>query len=759
MPLGSHWHCRLLGICLLALWAFVPAPAPRFRVFLAGDSTMADKPPGDAPETGWGMAIGAYFDLDSVQFRNFAVNGRSTKSFRSLGHWAAMMAEVKKGDYVFLQFGHNDAKKEDSTRYAAADTDYRNNLIRYIQEIEQRGAIPVLLSPVVRRKFGTDGKLEDTHADYPKVLAEIVHVYQVLYIDLLGKSSRLLAQLGPERSKDLYMHFGGGLYPKFPNGKADDTHFSPFGAARMAALVAEGVRELRLPLGKFLKKSSFSQKYAYELPQICVPVFKKDTVDIRQFGAKAGGIFLNTNAINQALLACSSQGGGVVLVPSGLWLTGPIRLRNHVNLHLAQGALVQFTDDFEAYPLLQTNWEGVDAIRNHAPLYGADLENVAITGPGIFDGAGAAWRPLKRSKVTSAEWEKQIASGGVLNETSDIWYPNAGALEGARRTRPGVVAEGYDTLSARPIKAFLRPNMVSLVRCRKVLIDGPVFQNAPAWTLHPLLCEHVTLRHVTVKNPTYAQNGDGVDVESTRFFQIEHCIFDTGDDGICLKSGRDAEGRRRGVPTADGIVRNCTVYKAHGGFVIGSEMSGGVRDIFVSGCTFIGTDIGLRFKTTRGRGGTVENIFASGINMTDIQAEAILFDMYYNGKEAAEALKNPALEKKPITESTPLFRHFFLSDLACRGAKNALFIQGLPEMNVQDVHLEAAVFQTAQGISCVEGDGIYLKNIQLNTMLDTTAVKVMNSRNVLLEGVQVGGRAARLLEQLGSENGAVRIKE
>lgn len=728
------------------------------RVFLAGDSTVSYKLPADAPETGWGMVIPDFFDTTAIRFENHAVNGRSTKSFRSLGHWEKMISRVKSGDYVFLQFGHNDSKVDDSTRYAPAQTAYRANLTQYIAEIRAKGAQPVLLTPVVRRKFDEKGRFVDQHGEYPGVVRELAAQLQTPLIDLEQKSRKLLEKLGAEDSKTLYMNFAGGIFPKFPAAKEDNTHFTPYGAALMAALVAEGIREMELPLRNALKKTEFREKYAYELPQINLPVFKKDTFLITDFGAQAGGIALNTQAINQAIETCSQQGGGVVLIPAGLWLSGPIRLRSHVNLHLERGALLQFSDDLDQYPLIRTNWEGLEAIRNHSPIYGENLEDVAITGAGIFDGAGMAWRPLKSSKVTASEWAKIVAAGGVLNESKDTWYPTERALKGSKLNRPGVVAEGYDEAKSLEIKEFLRPNMLSLQGCKRVLIDGPTFQNSPAWTLHALLCSHFTLKNVTVKNPAFAQNGDGVDVESTRFFRVENCIFDTGDDGICLKSGRNEEGRKRGVPTSDGIVTGCTVYKAHGGFVIGSEMSGGVRNIFVSNCSFLGSDIGLRFKTTRGRGGVVEDIHIAGINMIDIPSEAILFDMYYNGKEAAEALKNPEVVIMPVTVETPIFRRIYIQNVACRGANYAIYAQGLPEMNVQEVYLENSIFHTRNGFSCIESDGIQLKNITLHTTSPEPAINILNSRNLLFDQVQISGSAEIALKIEGKQTSAIQLK-
>jgi len=746
---------KILLLLLPLAMAFYKPEKP--CVFLAGDSTMADKRPDEAPETGWGSVFPSFFNTTDVRFENHAVNGRSTKSFRDLGHWDRMLARVEPGDFVFLQFGHNDQKKDDPVRFAAAQTDYRQNLIRYVAEIRAKGANPVLLTPVVRRNFDAQGHFSDKHGDYPEVVRQVAAAQNVPLIDLWAKSKALLERLGPEDSRALFLHLPPGLYASAPNGKRDDTHFSPFGAAQIATLVAEGVREAGLVFGDKLKKSPFPEKYVHELPQILVPVFRADTLNILDFGAKPGGLALNTNAIQSAIDTCSTRGGGVVLVPPGLWLTGPLRLRNSVNLHVASGALVQFSDDTDLYPLVRTNWEGMEAIRAQSPLSAADQENIAITGGGIFDGAGLAWRPLKKFKVTQDDWKKITGQGGVLDERGETWYPTERAFRGASQVRPGVVAEGYDETKAAEIKEFLRPNMLSLIGCKNVLIDGPTFQNSPAWTLHTLLGRHFTLKNVTVKNPEFAQNGDGVDVESTRFFRIENCVFDTGDDGVCLKSGRDEEGRRRGVPTSDGIVQGCTVYKAHGGFVIGSEMSGGVRNIFVNDCTFLGSDIGLRFKTTRGRGGVVEDIHISDIRMTDIPHEAILFDMYYNGKAAADAVKNPELEKLPVTDGTPVFRRIFIQNVACRGADYAVKAQGLPEMNVQEVHIRNCSFRSKHGISLVESKDFEFRNIELETTATDPVIFVLNSRDLRFDGLNLRGNAGKALQTAGKQVGALRF--
>ena len=336
-----------------------------------------------------------------------------------------------------------------------------------------------------------------------------------------------------------------------------------------------------------------------------VPKFKTDTFSIVKYGAVADGVTLNTKAINSAIEDCNKKGGGVVLVPAGFWLTGPIVLKSNVNLHLKTGALLQFTADFNQYALYEGNWEGVPAVRNQSPISATNAENIAITGKGIIDGNGDAWRMVKKDKLTGTQWKNKIASGGALSEDKKTWYPSDKSLKGSTEKEPGVLKDGKTAKDFEDIKDFLRPNLLVLTSCKKILLDGVTFQNSPAWDLHPLMCQDLTIKNVYAKNPWYAQNGDGIDIESCKNFLLENNTFDVGDDGICIKSGKDESGRKRGMPTENGIIRNCIVYHAHGGFVIGSEMSGGARNLYVYNCTFIGTDVGLRFKTARGRGGVV----------------------------------------------------------------------------------------------------------------------------------------------------------
>lgn len=725
------------------------------RIFLIGDSTMANKDPAVAPETGWGMVFPQYIDLE---VKNHAVNGRSTKSFRTLGHWSKVYEQLRPGDWVFIQFGHNDAKESDTSRYAPAHTDFKKNLVRYINEIKSKGALPLLITPVMRRNFDDHGNFVDQHGDYPTVVKQLGKELKVPVLDLHAKSKEVIVQHGVQESKKLFLNLDKNVWPHYPEGKEDNTHFTPYGASIMASLVAGGIRELNLTLSKEIRKWPVGGKYVYELPKIMDVSFRKDTFDIRQYGAKPDGITLNTKNIQEAIDACSNAGGGTVLITKGFWLTGPIDLRANVNLHISKGAVLQFSGNSNDYPLIKTNWEGLDAIRVHAPISAVGVEDIAITGEGIVDGAGEAWRPVKKNKVTPPEWEHLVKSGGFLNESNDTWYPTERALAGSKAKRPGVIAEGYDLQKAEAIKEFLRPNLVTIINCKRVLLEGVTFQNSPAWCLHPLLTQHLVLRNLTVRNPWNAQNGDGVDVESCRNVLIDNSTFDVGDDGICIKSGRDEEGRKRGVPTEEVIVRNCTVFHGHGGFVIGSEMSGGARNIFVYDCSFLGTDVGLRFKTTRGRGGIVEKIYANNITMANIGGAAILFDMYYMAKDPLAMFageEKPSVAFQPVTEATPQFRDFYIKDVVCKGAETAIFIRGLPEMNIRQVSIEDISIQSKKGFVCIEGDNVILRNAILYCD-EKNVVEVQDSKNLLLEKIQYKPNDL-LLSVTGSRSEGIRL--
>ena len=501
--------------------------------------------------------------------------------------------------------------------------------------------------------------------------------------------------------------------------------------------------------------------HAQQMPVVQSTQFRADSFLVTRYGAVPDGVTLNTKAINDAISDASAKGGGVVVVPEGLWLTGPIVLKSNVNLHLKRNALLQFTGDFDQYPLVEGNWEGLPQMRNQSPVSATNATNIAITGKGVIDGAGDAWRMVKKGKLNESQWKKLVASGGVLSEDKKTWYPSEKSLLGSTMKNPGEITGNKSPEFYKSVKDFLRPNLLVLTNCDRVLLEDVTFQNSPAWCLHPLMSKNITIRGIFVKNPWYAQNGDGIDLESCSNVLIENSVFDVGDDGICIKSGRDAAGRKRALPTQNVIVRHCTVYAAHGGFVIGSEMSGGAKNIWVDNCTFMGTDIGLRFKTTRGRGGVVENINISNIYMKDIVGEAILFDMYYAAQDpiplVGEKREPPKVETLPVTEETPQFRNFHISNVVANGAEKAIFVRGLPEMNVQAIVMENMVLQAHQGLDMTEGSNIVLKNVQILTTETDPVMNIHNSKYIVLDNIGYQPGSKLLLNISGEKSKGIRL--
>jgi len=509
--------------------------------------------------------------------------------------------------------------------------------------------------------------------------------------------------------------------------------------------------------------ASLYKDLEFNMPVIPEPSFPDYSVSIADCGAVGDGQTLNTSAIAAAIDKVTAKGGGKVVIPRGLWLTGPIILKSNINLFAEEGALVIFSADKDMYPLIETSFEGNNTIRCTSPIYGKDLENIAITGSGVFDGTGEVWRPVKKEKITESQWKNLIKSGGVTSSDNKIWYPSESYLAGQNMSEmnvPGQLGKPEDYIK---IKDFLRPVMVSLVNCKKILLDGPTFQNSPAWCLHPLMCEDLIIRNVTVRNPWFSQNGDGVDIESCKNTLLYNSNFDVGDDAICIKSGKDEDGRKRARPTQNLVIKNCIVYHGHGGVTIGSEMSGGVENLSVSGCTFIGTDVGLRFKSNRGRGGVVKNLFFSNINMINIPTQAISFNMFYAGLSASEMIAEgstgitAAVELPLVTLETPQFKNISMKNITCKGAAQAIYLEGLPELNLENLSLENVDIEADKGLECHDVTGLTIKGLRLNT-LKVPAVVITNSMNIEIEKLDVPEDQKQLIDISGAVSKNITIR-
>ncbi|MFC0558292.1 glycoside hydrolase family 28 protein [Halalkalibacter alkalisediminis] len=425
--------------------------------------------------------------------------------------------------------------------------------------------------------------------------------------------------------------------------------------------------------------------------------------DITEYGAKGDQITDNTEAIAAAIEACSDAGGGTVLIPAGTFLTGAIQLKSDITLQAESGAVVLFHSHFDAYQPVQTRWSGYECYGFSPLIYGNGLKNVSIKGQGTFDGQGAAWwdvyHNIKQGEVYSSVVTERIAA---LNE---------------EKLKIATNLVEWDS-------QFLRPPLLQLFNCEHVTLEGITLQNSPFWNTHLVYCDHVSVRGVTFKNPSNTPNGDGFDIDSCSNVRVSDCHFDVGDDCLCLKSGINEDGRRVNRPTENVTVTNCTMQAGHGGVVMGSENSGGIRNVTVSNCVFIGTDRGIRIKTNRARGAYIENILINNIFMEDVFCPLAINSFYrYGVDENDPAMTNP--DAIPVTEKTPKIKHIQISNVTAKNGRAAAgFIYGLPEMPVEDVSLSNVTFEMTSDpfevggepdmvkeVITMAGEGIYCKHV------------------------------------------------
>ncbi|MGM9699456.1 MAG: glycoside hydrolase family 28 protein [Prevotella sp.] len=416
--------------------------------------------------------------------------------------------------------------------------------------------------------------------------------------------------------------------------------------------------------------SKHYQNLPVELKQVVEFTIPKYTVSIADFGGVGDGATLNTEAFRKAISALTKKGGGRLVVPQGVWLTGPIALKDNIELHVERNAIVLFSPDKSLF----LDAEGKSS-RCEPGIKALKKKNIAITGEGIIDGNGAQWRPVKRSKVSDVEWKRFAAIGGVERQNGQLWYP-------------WNVKAGYKNIGETPdAQEKRRQDLVRLTDCENILIKGVTFQNSPRFHVHPCNSRNIIIDGITVRCPWNAQNGDAIDLSDCQQALIVNSTVDAGDDGICMKSGK-AKPAALVNGCEDILIEDNTVFHAHGGFVIGSEDITGMKRIVVRRCRFSGTDTGLRFKSGMGRGGKTEDIYISDIVMNDITDEAIVFQCDYVDRPAGSEGKTA---KKAGCEFVPEFTDIHISNVVCRGAKTAIKAKGIEGLDcIHDINISSS---------------------------------------------------------------------
>lgn len=402
------------------------------------------------------------------------------------------------------------------------------------------------------------------------------------------------------------------------------------------------------------------------LARIRPPVFPDRDFPITAHGALPGTDA--TAAIRAAIDACHTAGGGRVVIPPGDWPTGPIHLKSHVNLHVGKGATLRFSTDSTRYPLVFTRWEGSECMNHSALIYACDQQDIAITGEGTLDGQADwdtwwSWNDKRKGKPT----RQQAARDRLVGM-------NASGVPPEQR----VFGEG----------SFLRPNFIQFIRCRNILIEGVSVIRSPMWEIHPVLSENITVRKVSVTS--HGTNNDGCDPESCRDVLIEDCLFDTGDDCIAIKSGRNNDGRRVNRPSENIVIRRCTMKDGHGGVVLGSEISGSIRNVFIEDCNMDSPNLdrALRFKSNAVRGGTLENVFMRNVRIGQVAEAVLAIDLLY--EEGADG------------PHPPVVRNIHLENITSEASPRVLLVRGFPAAVIDSISIRNSTFQGIREADVIE---------------------------------------------------------
>ena len=425
-------------------------------------------------------------------------------------------------------------------------------------------------------------------------------------------------------------------------------------------------------------------------------VIPKNEVTLTDFGAVGDGIWVCTEAFKKGISQLTKQGGGRLNVPEGVWLTGPIQLKDNIEIHLDKNAIIYFSPDKRLYLKEDDKAPG----KAYPCIRASKAKNIAITGQGIIDGGGQRWRPIKRSKMSDTEWNRYMDMGGIVTEKGDLWYP-------------WQMKNGLPDIADTPQKQeAMRNDLLRFEQCENILLEGVTFQNSPRFHVHPCYSRNIIIDGITVRCPWNAQNGDGIDLSDCHQALIVNSTVDVGDDGLCMKSGSQKKGWDI-WGCQDVLIQDNTVFHAHGGFVLGSETIGGIRDMVVRHNRFVGTDVGLRFKSGLGRGGKTERMYISDIMMADIAGEAIIFQCDYVNRAAGDDGKEPIITEE-MKKRAPDFQDIHISRVVCWGCETGIKASGIPGMNcVHDIDISDCSITHIKAAEDIDGETAKLTRIRV----------------------------------------------
>ena len=633
-------------------------PVHEPTIYLAGDSTVVDQ--GVEPWAAWGQMLPRFF-RPGIVIANHAESGETTRSFVTEQRLAKIMSLIQPGDYLFIQFAHNDQKP-----HAVSLDDYKQLLTDYIRQTRDTGATTVLVTSMNRRTFDTDGKITNSLAGYPDAMREIAAAQHVALIDLNAMSKTLFEVMGPEGSLKAFMHYPANAFPNQTEAISDNTHFNKYGAYELARCVVHGIRARNLPIAKLLDESvpEFDPAHPdpeaeFNLPATPIPV--KKLFAVNEYGAKGDGATLETASIQGTIDRAAAVDGTVTFEP-GTYLTGSLFLKSGVTLLVPEGATIVGSNKLDDYPMLPTRIAGIDMAWPAALINVRDQQNVTITGKGTIDGDGPPW------------WKSYWDLRATYEPKGLRW------------------AADYD---AR------RPRLLLIQNSSRVELGGGIeLKRSGFWTVQVLYSHNVHVNGVIIRNNEGGKgpSTDGIDIDSSRDVLVEHADIDVNDDALCLKAGRDADGLRVNRPTENVIIRDSIIRHGAAAITIGSETSGGFHDIDVYNLTALsGVPSGVLFKSARTRGGR-----ASDIRIHDLTLEGVAIPIHitmnwnpsYSYATIPPGLKDvPPYYKVlatpvPPEQGLPHFSHVHIWNVKATGAATAFNVSAYPNAPLENFRLD-----------------------------------------------------------------------